>query len=165
VARGGVPTASGLSRLPAVDASVLTQRLAAVLGAAGHYTVVHCCATAIPFGVIRAAGADAVAFDLGLLRSGEEDSLAEVADAGLGVLAGAITGSPQVPPRHTAERVVRFWRRLGMPAARCGEQVVVTPACGLAAESHAAARDALAHCRQAGRIVPELAAESKGAAR
>ena len=30
-----------------------------------------------------------------------------------------------------AERVIRFWRRLGLPLATCAEQAVITPACGL----------------------------------
>lgn len=192
VAAGQVPTASGLRRLPAVETSVLAQRLATVLSATGRYTVVHCCAAPVPFGVIRAAGADAAAFDLSLLRRGDEDPAAEAADAGLGLLAGAIgspasagaplTGGPAgagaaVPgavrlpgaagaapsSRATAERVVRFWRHLGMPPGRCAEQVVITPACGLAGTSPGTAKQTLAHCREAARIVPELAGETEGA--
>src|SRR6202522_3243083 len=75
VIAGQVPTASGLSRLAAVEADVLQERLAQVLAAARGYTIVHCCATTVPFGIIRAAGADAVSFDLGQLRRGEEDEV------------------------------------------------------------------------------------------
>ncbi len=61
-------------------------------GDRGHpgYTVVHSCAAAVPFGIIRAAGADALSFDLSQLRRGEEDAVAEAAEAGLGLLAGAV---------------------------------------------------------------------------
>ncbi len=45
VAAGGVPTASGLSRLAAVEEDTLRERLAQVLAAARGYTIVHCCAT------------------------------------------------------------------------------------------------------------------------
>ena len=38
----------------------------------------------VPFGLIRAAGADGVAFDLGQLRRGDEDGVAEAAEAGHG---------------------------------------------------------------------------------
>jgi methionine synthase II (cobalamin-independent) len=48
-----------------------------------------------------------------------------------------------------------------MAPARCAEQVVITPACGLAGVSPAAAKDTLAHCREAARIVPELAEETE----
>jgi ammonia channel protein AmtB len=38
-------------------------------------------------------------------------------------------------------------------------QVVLTPACGLAGASPAYARAALAHCREAARLLPELIEE------
>lgn len=94
VVAGAVPTASGLSRLAVVEDDTVQERLGQVLGAAHGYTVVHCCATTVPFGIIRAAGADAVSFDLGQLRRGEEDRVAESAEAGMGILAGAVQTAP-----------------------------------------------------------------------
>ncbi len=57
-------------------------RLSQVLAAVPAYTVVHCCATTVPFGIIQKAGADGVSFDLSQLRRGEEDAVAEAAEAG-----------------------------------------------------------------------------------
>ena len=91
---GLVPTQSGLSRLAAVEADTVQEGLGRVLASTRLYTVVHCCAPAVPFGIIRAAGADAVAFDLSQLRRGEEDGVAEAAEAGLGLLT---RGGPAVP--------------------------------------------------------------------
>ena len=76
VAGGEVPTASGLSRLRPVEAETLRERLARVIASTGKYTVVHSCSTAVPFGLIRTAGADALSFDLSQLRRGEEDAAA-----------------------------------------------------------------------------------------
>src|SRR5580658_4302904 len=70
VARGEVPTASGLSRLAAIEEEPLRERLAQVLAAAQRYTVVHSCGNGVPFGPIRLAGADAISFDLSQLRRG-----------------------------------------------------------------------------------------------
>jgi methionine synthase II (cobalamin-independent) len=166
VARGEIPTASGLSRIPAVDAAVIADRLGTVLAAAGRYTVVHCCATPVPFGVIMTARPDAIAFDLGLLRREDADRVAEAADAGRGILAGAVPAvlpaGDRSEPVDSARRVLRFWRRLGMAPARCAQQVVVTPSCGLAGASPTAAKDTLAHCREAARMIPELAEETEG---
>lgn len=166
VLEGTVPTASGLSRIAAVEPDTARERLAHVLASVGCYTVVHCCATAVPFGIIRAAGADAVAFDLSQLRRGEEDEMGEVAEAGMGLLAGAVPAIPDASdrggPRDTAERVISLWRRLGLPPATCGEPTVITPACGLAGATPAQARAVLARCREAARILPELAAETGG---
>ncbi|MGH3187619.1 MAG: methionine synthase [Streptosporangiaceae bacterium] len=181
VVAGAVPTASGLSRLAAIEDDTVQERLGQVLGATRRYTTVHCCVTTVPFGIIRAAGADAVSFDLSQLRRGEEDRVAECAEAGMGVLVGAVpsvggTGSSGTvgragggnpgdgseEARQTAERVIRLWQRLGLPLPTLPEQAVVTPACGLAGLSPAAARAALIRCREAGSMLPELIEEIGG---
>jgi hypothetical protein len=98
VARGEVPTASGLSRLAAIEEEPLRERLAQVLAAAHRYTVVHSCGNGVPFGLIRLAGADAVSFDLSQLRRGEADGVGEAAEAGMGVFAGAVPAVPGPAP-------------------------------------------------------------------
>ena len=181
VAGGEVPTASGLSRLRAVEAETLRERLAQVITATHGYTVVHSCAQAVPFGIIRAAGAGALSFDLSQLRRGEEDGVAEAAEAGMGLLTGVIPAVPapdagtarrtgqRVPTgpgdgsaeaRQAAERVIRLWRRLGLPLATCPQQAVITPACGLAGASPDQARAALTRCREAGSMLAELIEET-----
>ena len=179
VAGGEVPTASGLSRIAPVEADVLRERLAQAIACTGKYTVVHSCSTAVPFGIIRAAGAGALSFDLSQLRRGEEDAVAEAAEAGLGLLTGVIPAVPaaeaqgrpgpvgpagpgdgSAEARQAAERVIRLWRRLGLPLETCPEQAVITPACGLAGASPAQARAALTRCREAGSMLAELIEET-----
>jgi methionine synthase II (cobalamin-independent) len=156
VVAGAVPTASGLSRFAPVEGDTVRERLAQVLAAAGAYSVVHCCATAVPFGIIKAAGADALAFDLSQLRRGEEDDVAEAAEAGMGLLTGAVRTEPDGGnPRDTADRVLELWRRLGLPPGTAA-MAAITPACGLAGASPAQAREALARCREAARILSEM---------
>jgi hypothetical protein len=179
VADGAIPTASGLSRFAAVETDTLRDRMAQVIAAVRGYTVVHCCATTVPFGIIRAAGAGAVSFDLSQLRRGEEDAIAEVAEAGLGLLTGAVPALPEAPAevdgaprdeetrlrdeaRETGERVIRFWRRLGLPLATCAQQAVITPSCGLAGASAVQARAVLTRCRQAASMLPELIEDTRG---
>ena len=120
-----------------------------MIASTGKYTVVHSCSAAVPFGIIRAAGAGALSFDLSQLRRGEEDAVAEAAEAGLGLLTGVIPAFGSVPApaspgpagrrvptgpgdgsaeaRQAAERVIRLWRRLGLPLDTCPEQAVITP--------------------------------------
>ena len=90
---GGVPTASGLSRLRAVEAEVLRERLAQVIAATRQYTVVHSCSAAVPFGIIRAAGAHAVSFDLSQLRHGAADTVADLVRGGNGAAGRRGSGS------------------------------------------------------------------------
>jgi Cobalamin-independent synthase, Catalytic domain len=178
VAGGEVPTASGLSRLRPVEAETLRERLAQVIVGTGKYTVVHSCAPAVPFGLIRAAGAGALSFDLSLLRRGEEDAVAEAAEAGMGLLTGVVPAVPapdagttrpagptgpgdgSAEARQAAERVIRLWTRLGLPLDTCPEQAVITPACGLAGASPDQARAALTRCREAGSMLAELIEET-----
>lgn len=172
VIAGSVPTASGLSRVRAVEEEVLRERLGTVLAAVtaggrphppARYTVVHCCSSECPFGIITGAGADAVSFDLSLLRRDDYDNLAAVAEAGAGLLAGALSFDyPErrgVTPADTVRTVAEVWQKMALPAAECARQVVVTPACGLAGASPAQAREALRWCREAARILPEMMGE------
>jgi methionine synthase II (cobalamin-independent) len=118
VVAGAVPTASGLSRLGAIEDDAVRERLSQVLGAARGYTVVHCCATTVPFGIIRAAGADAVSFDLGQLRRGEEDEVAESAEAGMGLLTGAVPATPDAAAGTAGSRVAGGTAAAGGSAIR-----------------------------------------------
>ncbi|HEY0716796.1 MAG TPA: methionine synthase [Streptosporangiaceae bacterium] len=167
VAYGEVPTASGLSRIPAPDVAVMSDRLQTILTATGQYSVVHCCAGPVPFDIIMTARPDAISFDLNLVRREDGDLIAEMADTGRGIFAGAVRtilprNTRDDPPAQTARRVLRFWRALGMDQSQAARQIVLTPACGLAGATPTRAAEALAHSREAARIVPELAEEGSG---
>lgn len=180
VLHGAVPTPSGLSRVRAVEDEVARERLRQVLAATPNYTVVHCCGHDLPFGIIMSAGADAVSFDPTQLRRGDFDAFAETAEAGAGLLIGALptTGAPEAgtagqqgaprsgrdprtrpAPSDTARVVRDLWHKMDLPPADCAPQVVITPACGLAGASPKQARDALRWCREAAAILPEMMEE------
>lgn len=158
VLAGRVPTESGFGTHRAVESGDAAALLRTVVEAAGVPTVVHCCAPDVPLELIRSAGAAAVALDLSLVT--ELDPLGEAIDAGLGLLAGAAPTRPPSTGRaptsaEVADRVRQLWDRLGFPRRRLAEQVVVTPACGLAGVPPQYARAVLAACRDAGRRLAE----------
>jgi len=175
VLHGAVPTPSGLSRVRAVEDEVARERLHTVLAATHSYTAVHCCGHHIPFGIIMSAGAGAVSFDPGQLRREDFDGFAEAAEAGLGMLIGALPTTGPVEsaqarrsgrdererptPSDTARIVRDLWRKMDLPSAQCAPQVVITPACGLAGASPEQARDALRWCREAAAVLPEMMGE------
>jgi hypothetical protein len=219
VLAGTVPSASGLNRVRAIENDDAESGLRAVLSAVLAPGLVHCCAASVPLGMIRSAGAHAAGIDLGQLRQGEEEMLAEAVEAGLGIFLGAVPATPPEPmtartaatgagsatgelnseragarqppaPRDTAARVTELWRRMGWPerrapatspatagppaasppsgtpagavltgAAAITAQVVITPGCGLASAPPEYARAALARCREAARLLPELIEE------
>jgi Cobalamin-independent synthase, Catalytic domain len=161
---GRVPTASGLNLVAAIDQATASQTLGTVLSAAAAFTVVHCCGEPTPFPEVMRSGPSAVSFDLAQIGAIQVDAVAELAEAGLGLFVGALPTTtarrlghgPPVPVRQTAGAVVGLWHKTGLAPGRLAGQVVITPACGLAGVSPAAARAALAHCREAARIAPEM---------
>lgn len=155
VINGAVPTASGYGRLRVPEEEFLRDRLREVIGAAGRESIVHCCGNEYPFGIIRGAGAGALSLDLSQLRGSDYDELAAAAEAGLGLL----FGYPEraiVAPQQITDSVAEVWRRMSQPRARCAEQVVITPACGLAGSSPERARTTLKLVAEAARILPEV---------
>jgi hypothetical protein len=94
VLAGGVPSASGLNRVRAIEEQDAESALREVLAAGQVPGIVHCCAMSVPLGMIRGAGAAGVGIDLGQLRRGEEELLAEAVEAGLGIFVGAVPATP-----------------------------------------------------------------------
>lgn len=159
VLAGRIPTESGLGAYRPVETGTATGLLGTVVSAVEAPVVVHCCAPDVPLELFRAAGAVGVALDLTLLGN-RLDPLGEAIDAGLGLFAGA---APTLPPpagrapssAQVADRVRQLWDKLGFPRARLAEQVVVSPACGLAGATDGYARAVLTACRDAGRRLAE----------
>jgi hypothetical protein len=159
VVAGHVPTESGLSVYPAVDGPDAATGLRVITEAVGVPVILHCCAPDVPLQIVRDARAAAVALDLSLLK--DLDPMGEFLEAGFGLFAGAVPTQPPSAGRipssaKTADRVRTFWSQLGFPARRLPEQVVITPACGLAGASPDYSRAVLKACRDAGRRLAEV---------
>jgi methionine synthase II (cobalamin-independent) len=152
---GKVPTASGYGRHRSIDAPEASEALGWVLGAIsaeGAEPWVHSCAPDTPLGLLRGAGARALAVDLGVLGAADHDVLAEALEAGETVALGVV---PSLPPaeamsdKQVVERVLRWLDMVGLDPEAVGEQLVLTPACGLAGADWAWTRQALTLVRSA----------------
>ncbi|MBU6245263.1 MAG: hypothetical protein KGP12_08620 [Actinomycetales bacterium] len=155
VLAGTIGTASGLSRYRAVEEPVASASLRAVLAAApaAHAVAgVHCCAARAPIGLIRACGADFISIDL---RSDDvdEQALGLAWESGVGLLLGAVPTGRAVTDTEASRPVREVASRLGLADPRHLAHVAVTPTCGLASASPAAAIAAYASCRAASRIL------------
>lgn len=140
---GEFATSSGFGRLRAIDPEdarrVLAETIEAVRRAGAARVAVHCCAPRPPVALLREAGVDAVAVDAALLGPRGWESVAVAVESGVALWAGALpTSRPDATPAEVAAPVLRAWRELGL-AASLLDEVVVTPACGLAGLSPAAA--------------------------
>lgn len=157
VLAGAVPSASGWDRLRAVDEPVAEAALRAVLAAVDVPVVVHCCAAQPPLGLLRRLDLAGISVDALLLRldrpGRHDDELGQLVEAGITVFAGVVPslGGPLSEPAATVAPVRAAWHRLGFAPQTLASSVVVTPTCGLAGATPAAARAALATARAAGR--------------
>lgn len=149
VLAGKVSTASGFSRHRTVHPPEASEALGWVIGAivdAGAEAWVHCCAADAPVDLLRGAGAMGVMVDLDRVDAAGHDVLAESLESGASVALGVV---PSVDPEgdvtdtRIIERTQRWLELVGLDPAEMGDQLVLTPACGLAGASPEWARRAL----------------------
>jgi len=158
VLAGSLRTVSGLATITAVPAPDAEAAVRTVLAAAPAATVVHCCASGVPLGLLRRAGADAVALDVSVLRSTDLDGLGEwLQDGGVALLGLLPNTDPARPPtlRELADPALDLVDRLGFSREILATQVLVTPRCGLVGASPEWAQRALALSVQLGRPFAE----------
>lgn len=156
VLAGRVPTASGLNRVRPVEEPDAEELLSGLFGTlTGAYPIVHCCASGVPYALLRRAGARGLSVDFARITGADEDPIGESVEAGIGLLFGVVPGTDRElsDPAGTVAGVREMWRRLGFPAGDLARKVVVTPACGLAGASPAYARAALRACREGGHVL------------
>ncbi len=160
VLAGSLPTASGYGRVRPVDPGVVREGLSYLVDALRPEVgqqLVHCCAPGVPVPLIRQLPDVGLAIDLSLVKDRQWDGIAELVESGRRLWAGALPTSGTINhPRVVAEAVLRSWRTVGLEA-RLLEQVVVTPACGLAGATPAQARNALRTTVDAAELLAEAA--------
>lgn len=161
VLAGAVRTASGFSRLRAVDvpaASGLLQRVTGALhGQVGHVAL-HCCAPGLDPELLLLGGVDELGLDPDTLDPARWDGLANWLEAGrelrLGLVPTAVPDAVLATDR-IVERALRLLRPLGLEPALLVERLVVAPACGLAGWRTAAVARQHEHLLQAAELLPE----------
>ncbi|TCN32295.1 cobalamin-independent methionine synthase catalytic subunit [Kribbella orskensis] len=159
VLAGAVPTASGWSKHRSVDGPGAVDLLSRVVEAvAPAITLVHCCAARPPIEVFRKAGADGIAVDLALLTEAAWEQIAFAVEADVTLYAGVVPTTGEIPhPERAAEPLTRRWSEIGLSTPSLAD-VVLTPACGLAAApSPADARSRLQVLRPAAEFLAETA--------
>jgi methionine synthase II (cobalamin-independent) len=155
VLAGAVPTASGFGRHRTVHPPEASEVLGWVLGAArdaGAEPWVHCCAPDAPLALARGAGAVGLAVDLSLVGAAGHDVLAEALEAGESVALGVVPGTdPGSPPaeKDVVGAVQRWLELVGLDPEAIVEQLVLSPACGLAGATPAWVRRSISLVRGA----------------
>ena len=137
VMAGSIPTASGFHRHRSVDApgaSALLERVFGVIESTEAVSIAHCCAEAPPLDLFRGAGAQALSLDVTRLGPALYEPIGSALDVGLSVYLGVLGSAPveSITYVRVIERVRRLLGMLGFPVEEVGDQLVLTPACGLA---------------------------------
>jgi methionine synthase II (cobalamin-independent) len=163
VLSGELPTASGFGRIRAIDPTVAAEGLRDVVAAAGdRHTVVHCCASDVPLGLLRNTGVKAVSLDITLLGPKGWESVAATVESGVDLWAGVVptddTPTDERPPKITdvIGSLVKGWRYVGLPVSDLS-RVTLTPACGLAGLTPSGARSVQQLAVDAARALTETA--------
>ncbi|HWG26548.1 methionine synthase [Actinospica sp.] len=160
VLRGSVPTASGFGTLRSVEEQIVRQALSQVIELVDVPVVIHCCAPDVPFGTLRDAGASAVALNWSLLTTRQDETLAELVEAGIGLYAGVVPSldpAASVPLKYqdVVDSVLTL-RRVGLSARQLAAVVTVTTRCGMAGASPQWAGRAQRLCMDAAQALADL---------
>ena len=159
VLAGGVPTASGWARYPAVEEQVAREVEAVVLDAPGDGGIggVRISGTGAPLDLARRAGARFFSLSAPDLRPESEDQIGEALEAGLGLLAGLVPAADdgRAELDELSAPLRRLWSRLGLAPALLPEAVVVTPTGGLEEVAPEQATAVLRRCVELARWLEE----------
>jgi hypothetical protein len=159
VLAGRVPTPSGYGTVAALERSVAEPLLAEVLSVvpAGS-AVVHCCAADVPFDLLRAAGAAAVAFDDSFIGVPQLDAIGEYIEAGGSLWVGLVPGAPSgsldnalLSTNRLRGKLFEVWGKLGFANELLASTVVPTPRCGMAGASEPYVRAVMKSLTEVGR--------------
>jgi methionine synthase II (cobalamin-independent) len=154
VLAGAIPTASGFGRHRTIHPPEASEALAEVFEAisqAGAVPIAHCCAADVPVELLRKAGARGISVDLAAVGAGVFDGLASALEAGERLLLGVVPALDPASPvsdRSVGEKAQRWLDMLGLEPS---DNLVLTPACGLAGSTPAWARQALETVAKAAR--------------
>ncbi len=154
---GSLPTASGYGRVRAVDRQRVAAGLRGVVDAAGERpVVVHCCHADVPIPLLRNVSASALAVDTSLLGPAQWEALGESLESGIRLYAGCLPTDGTGTARGAAAGLAAAWGRLGLPVPTL-DDLVVTPACGLAGLTPEGARSVQRAAREAARELTDRA--------
>ncbi|MFQ6394969.1 methionine synthase [Nocardia sp. KC 131] len=140
---------SGPSILNTVRAMPEPEALAvldAVITAQSAPVLLHSCAAPPALAFLRGSAAAAIGFDMATIGTRELDQIGEILDTGKRLVLGLVPSAAPSDPvtwRNFAEPGVRLVDRLGFTRKTLADQIVVSPACGLAGAPLEWARKAL----------------------
>ncbi|MEC3954624.1 methionine synthase [Nocardia sp. CDC153] len=158
VLNGTLKGVSVLNTVRAMPEPEALHVLDTVVGSQSVPVIVHTCADRPALGFLRRSAAAAVGFDMAAIGTSDLDSIGELLDGGKHLVLGLVPTTPPATPatwRDIAEPGVRLIDRLGFPRRLLADQILVSPACGLAGAPLTWARKALSLAAETARAYAE----------
>ncbi|MEV0333348.1 methionine synthase [Nocardia sp. NPDC050717] len=155
---GSLRGPSILNTLRALPEPEALHILDTVITAQSAPVVLHTCASRPALTTMGRTSAAAISVDAATITTADLDALGEIVDSGTKLALGLTpTARPATPPtwRTIAEPGIRLIDRLGFPRRVLTDQILVTPACGLAGAPLPWARTALTLTTEAARAFTE----------
>ncbi|MFD3591541.1 methionine synthase [Nocardia sp. NPDC058640] len=147
VLEGALQGPSILNTIRALPEPDALHILDTVINAQSAPVLLHTCASRPRLTTLGRTAAAAISFDASTITTADLDALGEIIDSGKKIALGLTPAEPPTAPitwRDVAEPAARLIDRLGFPRTTLSTQILVTPACGLAAAPLSWARKALA---------------------
>lgn len=152
VIEGSVEPLTRFDIIRPVPVAVLAEKYDGFIDVVGRPVVMHDCSTNISWELLERAKFAAVSVDLAQIRTADLDGIGQLLDEGRDVILGAVpTAAPATEPaaEQVAASCAALTDRIGLSRKVLAEQVVVSPACGLAGADAAWAKTALSLCTTA----------------
>jgi methionine synthase II (cobalamin-independent) len=143
---GRLTGVTALTPVHPVDETVAVNLLDECAAAVGGEIAVHCCASELPWEVLRRSKIHTAGVDPSVLGEGDLDGLGGFIDIGRTVMLGVVPAAApdgSLSSGQLAQRAAALTDRLGFPREVLARRVGVTPACGLAGATPEWARRAI----------------------
>lgn len=137
VLQGGIKTQSGWGKYAPIEPHVVSASLEAVAAATDGLSLLHCCASDVPFELVRRAGFEAVSIDVSLFGDELFDIIGQAHDLGQRVFLGMNPSSLDAGVAYLSHLA----RRIGLSAQELANTIALSPPCGLVSATMSDARE------------------------
>ncbi len=158
VIEGSIAPLSRLDVIEAVPSQVVAEHIDKLIDVVGGPVLLHHCGGRFPWSTVAQTKLWGVSLDLAHVRSANLDGLGEFLDGGSVVALGVIPSvdpGRELPPEHVVTSVTEIIDTIGLSHDVFSDQMLMTPACGLAGADTDWAKHALALATTVAHALPQ----------